>query len=139
IDPFSSVMSRVPVLKLKNVSAPMRVRVLSWKSNSDLDLAAVWRPRSSLMTSRSIAGCSPFAGSTTLTRLMILVTSADVNGPAMDWWVEKTQQNPTTAKTDLIVNIDIWRLIVIDTIIIIGRQTEILLISRSAQSASIEA
>jgi hypothetical protein len=29
IDPFSRVMSRVPVLKLKNVSAPRRVRVLS--------------------------------------------------------------------------------------------------------------
>src|SRR5437764_14372406 len=104
-------MSRVPVLKLKNVSAPMRVRVLSWKSNSDLDLAAVWRPRSSLMTSRSIAGCSPFAGSTTLTRLMILVTSADVSGPAMDWWVGKTQQNQTKGKTDLIVRNDLCRLL----------------------------
>jgi hypothetical protein len=29
IDPFSKVMSRVPVLKLKNVSAPSRARVLS--------------------------------------------------------------------------------------------------------------
>src|SRR5205814_8567451 len=67
-----------------------------------------------------VAGCPPFAGSTTLSRLMILVTSADVSGPAMDWWVEKTQQNPTTAKTDLIVSIDIWRLIVINTIILIG-------------------
>ena len=58
------VISRVPVLKLKkNVSAPMRVRVLSWKSNSDRDLAPVWRPRSSLMTSRTVAGRPPFAGS----------------------------------------------------------------------------
>src|SRR3984893_1099331 len=96
IDPFSSVMSRVPVLKQKNVSAPMRVRVSSWKSNSDRDCTPVWRPRSSLITSRIAAGWPPFSGSTTLTRLIIFVTSADVSGPATDGWLEKMQPAATT-------------------------------------------
>src|SRR3979490_1580531 len=84
-------MSRVPGLKLKNVSDPMRVRVLSWKSTSDRDCVPVCRPRSSLIISRGIAGWAPFAGSTTLTRLMILVTSADVSGPAVNGNADKMQ------------------------------------------------
>jgi hypothetical protein len=67
IDPFSSVMSRVPVLKLKYVSAPNRVRVSSWNNSSERDRSAVCTPRSSLMTSRISAGRSPDAGSMTAT------------------------------------------------------------------------
>src|ERR1700682_4379028 len=122
IDPFSSVISRVPVLKLKNVSAPIRVRVSSWKSNSERDCTPVWRPRSSLITSRIAAGWPPFSGSTTLTRLIILVTSADVSGPATDRWMEKMQPAATTNER-LVLNISETRPYII-TIIATAAQLE---------------
>ena len=83
IVPCCKVMSRVPALKLKKLSGPSRVRVLSSNSNSERDFTPVLRPISSLITSLMCAERVPLAGSTTSTRLITFVTWARVSGPAL--------------------------------------------------------
>src|SRR6266403_776424 len=67
---------------------------------------------------------------------MTLVTSAEVSGPAMDWLVETTEQNPTTARANLVLSINIGTLFVIIIIITIGSQTDFFALNRSAPGLS---
>ena len=72
IVPCSSVRSRVPALKLKLVSGPIRVSVLSSNNSSERDFIPVLSPISSLMISLIEAAWLPLTGSTTCTSRMIL-------------------------------------------------------------------
>src|SRR6267143_1474401 len=69
---------------------------------------------------------------------MTLVTSAEVSGPAMDWLVETTEQNPTTARANLVLSINIRTPFchVIITIITIDNQTDFFALNRSAPGPS---